>query len=67
MKRTAYQINQQTNIGIEFKGSNGIYFWVPSNSLYRWGGYSGWMNIPIANLGARRRAALTQVWEGNAA
>jgi hypothetical protein len=62
MKRIAYQIQGQTNIGIEFEGNNGLYFWVPDRDcLHIW--RSGqWQDIPITNLGAKRRNGLTDFW-----
>jgi hypothetical protein len=66
MRRTGYQIKGQTKIGVEFTGANGFYFWAPdADRLYQWAG-SGWHQIPVSNLGAKRRETLLRVWRVSA-
>ncbi len=65
LRRAAFQIAGETITGVEFTGRNGLYFWVPEQDLmYQWFGYACWVQIPIGNLGTKRRRELLQVWHG---
>jgi hypothetical protein len=62
MKRTSYQIDDRTALGVQFTTAKGFYFWDGERDrLHRWNG-RGWDLIPIDQLGAKRRAALANTW-----
>jgi hypothetical protein len=62
-RRAVYEIDGEPWLGVEFVGRLGLYLWaVVPNKLFQWTA-TGWTQIPIDQLGARRRAMLLQVWQ----
>jgi hypothetical protein len=61
-RRAVYEIDGAW-LGVEFVGRLGLYLWaVVPDRLFQWRG-SGWVEIPITQLGAKRRETLLQVWQ----